>query len=110
MIGERVLEARKRLGLTQKQVAEATKLTQETVCRVERGKIEEPRAGVLVALAQALQVPIEYLATGRAVRETDTLALDSGARDLLRSYHKLSQAKRSLLCEIVKVLARGVVE
>jgi transcriptional regulator with XRE-family HTH domain len=49
-------------------------LAQAVVGQIERGDVEEPVTSTLVALADALDVPLDWLATGRG---DDPLAPDA---------------------------------
>jgi transcriptional regulator with XRE-family HTH domain len=49
-------------------------LAQAVVGQIERGDVEEPVTSTLVALADALDVPLDWLATGRG---DDPLATDA---------------------------------
>lgn len=57
-----LLTQRKRLGLSQEELAEAAKLSLRTVQRLEKGA-SLPRGFTLQALAHALQLPVESLTT-----------------------------------------------
>lgn len=57
-----LIAQRKRLGLSQEELAEAAKLSLRTVQRLEKGD-SLPRGFTLQALAHALQLPVEALTT-----------------------------------------------
>lgn len=57
-IGMRILEARKKKALTQKQLSEMTRITQPNIARFENGVIPSPRT--LQKLAKCLDVPVDY--------------------------------------------------
>lgn len=59
-IGERIKQARKTKGLTQKQLGEMSGTSETTVKQYELGK-RQPRIEQLQALATALNVPMFYL-------------------------------------------------
>ena len=61
-LGERVRWARKRLGLTQKELAAATHMDQTSISAIERDGVENPRN--LGQLAQTLHVPHAWLRFG----------------------------------------------
>ena len=61
-LADLLLTQRKRLGLSQEELAEAAKLSLRTVQRLEKGA-SLPRGFTLQALAQALQLPVEALTT-----------------------------------------------
>lgn len=62
-VGERLLEERKRLGLTQEQLAEASNRHKQTVLNYENGK-RSPDAEYLGSLA-GIGMDIGYVVTGR---------------------------------------------
>ena len=61
ILGERLRQIRKRLGITQKQLAEATNLTQSAMSRLENG--EEIYASALLAILYYYQgkISLDYL-------------------------------------------------
>jgi transcriptional regulator with XRE-family HTH domain len=63
VVGERIREKRKRLGLTQEGVAEIAELDRKHIGMIETGQAE-PRIGTLVSIAGALDLPIEELVAG----------------------------------------------
>jgi transcriptional regulator with XRE-family HTH domain len=56
-----VAAARRRAGLTQAELAEASGVTDETISRIERGRYE-PAVSTLIQLADALDTSIDQLA------------------------------------------------
>ena len=60
-LGERIKAARQARGWTREMLAVYSRVSATTVGRVERGD-HVPRASVLIALAQALELPVEELA------------------------------------------------
>jgi len=63
-LGERLLIARRRRGLTQRALAAATGVNYVTIARVERGQMPHVSVDVLVRLADVLEVSLDVL-TGR---------------------------------------------
>lgn len=59
MIGERIKQARKAAGLSLRALAENADVTAMAISKYERGK-STPSSGVLLSLAKALEVPVEY--------------------------------------------------
>lgn len=55
-LGKNLRAARKRLGLTQEEVAERSGVQAGEVSRIERGK-RDPQVSTLEKLAEALEVP-----------------------------------------------------
>lgn len=60
-LGERVLLTRRRLGMTQKRLAEMVGLNSHTIAQIERGRIQQLRSDAVVKLAKALGVTTDYL-------------------------------------------------
>ena len=59
-LGRKIRNRRTELGMTQPELAAASKLTQGYISRVERGDYI-PRAGTLLILSMALQMPYDEL-------------------------------------------------
>ena len=62
-MGERIAQLRRRQGLSQAKLACALGLSTSTIAMYEQGR-REPSVSVLIALADALGVTIDYLITG----------------------------------------------
>ena len=56
---EKILTARTELGMTQKQLAEATDLSLRTILAYEKGE-KSPRASTMLKLAKALKVSVSF--------------------------------------------------
>jgi transcriptional regulator with XRE-family HTH domain len=76
-LAELVRNARRRVGLTQEELAEAIDKSFGYVGQLETGKIGRPKPDTLRALSEALHVPLEALAIA-----TDQLDDDNGEADL----------------------------
>jgi transcriptional regulator with XRE-family HTH domain len=59
-LGERIAEARKTQGLTQRQLAAEIGMETMSISRIERG-VRQPPLRRLQAIAAALQVPVSQL-------------------------------------------------
>jgi len=59
MIGERIKQARKAAGLPLRTLADRAGVTAMAISKYERGK-STPSSGVLLSMAKALEVPVEY--------------------------------------------------
>ncbi len=57
---DRLKELRKKMGVTQKQVADALKITEVSYQRYEYGSVR-PRLEMLIALADFFDVSLDYL-------------------------------------------------
>jgi transcriptional regulator with XRE-family HTH domain len=104
-LGERVRKRRQELGLTQKELAQALRVTPQHISVVEQDK-RVPSLSSLANLAQELGVTIDYLVTGResilsnsaaAVKADSRLPLQSKRAlvTLIEDLHKLSDKGRS---------------
>lgn len=72
-MGQRIMERRKKLGLTQEALAEKADLTTQFVSYAESGK-RAMRPENLLKIAHALQVSADYLLTGEII-DRDMLLL-----------------------------------
>lgn len=61
-VGERIKEVRKKLGLTQKEFAEAIGISQSRLSEIEKG--ETTKESVLIAISQKFKVSLEWLKHG----------------------------------------------
>ena len=68
-MGERIAQLRRKHGLSQAKLANALGLSASTIAMYEQGR-REPSISIIVALADALGVTIDYLLTGRSRQET----------------------------------------
>lgn len=67
MIGERIKQARKAAGLSLRALADRAGVTAMAISKYERGK-STPSSGVLLSLAKALEVPVEYFLRSAKVK------------------------------------------
>jgi transcriptional regulator with XRE-family HTH domain len=63
-LGERLLIFRRRKGMTQRELADASGVNHVSIARIERGQIPYVSVDVLVRLADALEASLDVL-TGR---------------------------------------------
>ena len=82
-IGQRILERRKKLGMTQKALAEKGDVTAQFVSYAEAGK-RAMRPENLLKIATALEVSADYLLTGEII-DKDLLILADKLRTLTPS-------------------------
>ena len=61
LIGERVRQRRKALGMTQEQLEAASGVPQGSISRIESGVAEDVYASTVLGFAKALQVSTDYL-------------------------------------------------
>jgi transcriptional regulator with XRE-family HTH domain len=104
-LAERVKEARKRMGWNQKQLADASGISQATISRLEAGRVRELKSEALKQLAAALGVTVDYL-VDQAVQLTfsDAVQADPTVQAIFRGYEKLSATNRQLLKNFVQML------
>ena len=60
-LGERIHLLRRRLGWTQRELAEAAKVNPNNVARIERSEIRDPGGQAVARLARALGTTTDYL-------------------------------------------------
>ena len=60
-LGERLKERRRARGLTQARLAEAARVSQGLIARIERGNVLDPAASIIRRLANALGVTADWL-------------------------------------------------
>lgn len=82
-IGQRILERRKKLGMTQEALAEKGDVTAQFVSYAEAGK-RAMRPENLLKIANALEVSADYLLTGEII-DKDLLILADKLRTLTPS-------------------------
>jgi len=104
-IGSKVEALRSKLGMTQKNLADAAGIPQATVSRIERGIIQQPRLEVLRKLANALHVTVDYLIDQtQQMSAADTLAADNRAAAIFRGYQDMSEEEKAELMTFVRFL------
>ena len=86
-IGQRIIERRKKLGMTQEALAEKADLTAQFVSYAEAGK-RAMRPENLLKIASALEVSADYLLTGDII-DKDLLILSDKLRKLAPSQVRL---------------------
>ena len=64
-MGERIAQLRRNKGLSQAALAQALGLSTSTIAMYEQGR-REPSVSIIIALADALGVTIDYLLTGQS--------------------------------------------
>ena len=104
-IGKRIVELRKRMGLTQVQLAKKAGVSQPTVSSYESDPGAGYRAEILFKIAAALETTPEYLMRGTGeVRLGD---LKSDQRELISTIDKLSESERALLLSVAKSMLKS---
>lgn len=103
-LGARVKAVRSRAGLTQAGLAEAAGVSDETVSRIERGAYE-PAVSTLVALADALRVPLDVL-VGRAAPSRGKSRVPPLARRLIDAVAALTPDAMGAVLRVALLLPR----
>lgn len=111
-LGEKVKEKRENRGMTQKELAQASGISQATISRLESGRVKQLKSQALRRLADALAVTIDYLVVDKADKLTVTeIALsDLVAQDILRACENLSSARRRQLRDFARFLEQEEAE
>ena len=68
-MGERIAQLRQKMGLSQTALAKALGLSASTIAMYEQGR-REPSVSIIIALAHALGVTIDFLLTGQPPQQT----------------------------------------
>lgn len=74
--GQRIREVRKRRGLSQRELADASGVSLSMIRKLEQGERETTRLETLRKLAHALRVPTMRLAEGRTKEDPDARTVD----------------------------------
>lgn len=84
-LGKRIRKRRQSLAFTQKNLAEALKVTSQHISAIEKGR-RSPSLDSLVKLAKDLGVTTDYLLTGEQILINETIpAIKADGRLSLRS-------------------------
>ncbi len=99
---------REKRNLSQRRLAQLAGLPPTTVRDIENGKVNSPRPATLMALAQALDLPVEHLTRsglpeGYGLGEVITLpAEELGV--LLTEFGRLPPERRALAIRLIRAL------
>jgi transcriptional regulator with XRE-family HTH domain len=102
--GTRFREERRRLGLIQQEIADATGLSKRALGSYEREE-RSPDAEVLIRLID-LGMDVYYVLTGKRI--ATTLDLDPMLRSLLNDFERCSPEKQIEVVKYVALMAEGV--
>ena len=104
-LGEKVKLRRERLGWSQNQLAKVAGIPQPTIWRLEKGEIDHPKANTLVALANALAVPVDYLLQeDYEILSPDMIRADPDLRAMVGAYASLSEEDRRIVKGVAQYL------
>jgi len=84
MLGARIAKLRRRIGMSQRQLADTLGVSPSAVGMYEQDR-REPSLEKLLRLAELLHVPVGYLLTGRPEAPDDPAALAAWYRELERA-------------------------
>lgn len=103
-VGDRIRDARKRLGLNQEELAELARLNRVTIAKYESGKVE-PGAQALSRIADALEVTVDQL-LGRQIDESppDTGPHTIEARILASGIDQMPKEERERAIDAMKLI------
>ena len=99
IVGKNISERRKKLGMSQKELAIRLDITQDALNRMEKGRIA-PKMSRLENIAEILQCPVSYL-----VRSKDD-ALQERAATIADILGSLPEAGQEVMVELVAETAR----
>ncbi len=95
-LGDRIRMLRRRLGLTEQNLADLLGVTLQHISGVEKG-VSRPSLDLLVRMAQELGVTTDYLLTGiRATEETIRNSILGGIKRDMASIRKALEELRHL--------------
>lgn len=107
-IGKRIMDRRKKLGLTQEALAEKGDVTTQFVFYAESGK-RAMRPENLLKISSALEVSADYLLTGEII-DKDLLILSDKLRKLtpsqVRTVEAIIDECNNLFNQIITLLSR----
>jgi len=108
-LAEKVRAEREKWSWSQSDLARVTGIPQPTIWRLERGIIDHPKADTLIALANALKVPVDYLVhEDYDMSESDMMRSDSDMREMVQAYIGLSEDNRRAVRSHAQYLASRV--
>ena len=106
-LGEKVKDLREKKGMNQKQLAQASNITQATISRIESGWVKELKSEALKRLAEALGVTVDFLVDKtERLTPNDIIRSDSTVQDILSGYMKLSPERRAQVIDFVSFLEK----
>ena len=104
-LGLRIKKLRQRKKMNQKELAQASGISQATISRLEADLVMQLKSDALSRLASALGTTVDYL-IGRedTMSESDNQTSNSEAQDLLNSFKELSPDGRQELLNYLDYL------
>lgn len=92
-IGNRIASRRKELGITGKQIKDATGISTGNLSGIEKGS-SLPSATALISLSKILDCSTDWILTGKALKlesSNEVLVLSESEKELLDTYSKLDR-------------------
>lgn len=101
--GALIAAKRKALQLTQQQVADAAKITQQSYAAIELDQIQQPKRTILKAISKMLDIPLETL----IINDSTVTNLTEGAVQVAREYDRLTKSGKLIVMQAI-LQARGM--
>lgn len=113
-LGIKVKALREEREMNQKDLAVASKITQATISRIEKGQVKQLKSEALKRLAEALRVTVDYLVGTMRVQSADFLPeypmlyLEAPGEDgiLVKNFHKLPAEVKRVVMDFVLFLVQ----
>jgi transcriptional regulator with XRE-family HTH domain len=104
---EKVHTLRRKLKMSQKQLAYITSMTQATISRIENGKVSNLRPSTLIRLSIALKVTVDYL-IGKNDDMTieDIFLSDANVRRFIECLKTMSQIQQNEIMRYTNYVAQ----
>jgi transcriptional regulator with XRE-family HTH domain len=99
-LGDRFRALRKKLGMTQKEFAESIGMSQSFIGEIERGGGKEPSRALLVAIARAHHVSLDWLLLGI---ESPTIQDNGKVKELEAEIQALKKENSKLTADIQQI-------
>lgn len=104
-LGTKVKALRKKLHMSQKEVAKASGITQATLSRIEAGKVQQLKSYALGRLAASLHVTVDHLLGERtSMTAADVLKADGTITEFIELYQGLDTTRREEVRQFMRFL------
>lgn len=103
-VGRQLKKAMDALDINQVGLSVLSRVDQSTISKLLKGKVSNPGLDLLLSLAHALGVSLDWLATGEMWQPG---ALDPAEAALVELFRSLPEADRDPLLRIVRAYAEG---